>query len=233
MKSIRTILRTIRHITVVTLEVFIAMLTTLCLCSVVLSGIGINPESHLPGEQLHTVFITSNGVHTDIVVPATEGPIDWIKALQLPDSMRTAHNRSHLAIGWGDKGFFLETKDWSDLRVSVALKAAFHLGNSAIHVVQVPKPEPGASMVIELKLNRSQYDRLLRYIQSSFDRDHGELVAITPHPYGKFHHFFEARRSYGLTYTCNSWTNSALKSCGQRACIWTLLKDGIYNQYTQ
>jgi hypothetical protein len=40
---------------------------------------------------------------------------------------------NYLAFGWGDKGFYLNTPEWADLKVSTALNAAFGLSSSAIH----------------------------------------------------------------------------------------------------
>lgn len=79
------------------------------------------------------IYINSNGVHTDIVVPVKNDVKDWSKDLLY------AHTRSgdslvkYVAFGWGDKGFYLNTPRWSDLKVSTAAIAAFYLGSSAVH----------------------------------------------------------------------------------------------------
>lgn len=230
MKTIRRIFLILWRTTYISLEVFIGFLMTFWSVAMILSAIGTQSETvPQPGET--RVYITSNGVHTDVVVPLKNERINWVSELHLPDSLLQDSVRTHAAIGWGDKGFFLETKNWGDLKASVAFKAAFHLGNSAMHVVQVQEPNPKDPMVIQLDLTHEQYNRLVEFVVQSFEKENNAYQQITGHPYGKFNYFFEARRSYGLTYTCNSWTNSALKSCGQRACVWTPLRDGIYAQY--
>jgi hypothetical protein len=49
--------------------------------------------------------------------------------------------------------------------------------------------------------------------------------------YGDNDAFYEAIGSYNLFKTCNTWTNNALKSCGQKACFWTPFESGIFYQY--
>lgn len=223
-------LRIIRRIVGITLEWFFASLMIFWCCNAILSRIGVGPTT-VTAEKPVTIYITSNGVHTDVVVPIRSTQFNWVRELNLPDSLLADTSHNWLAFGWGDKGFFLETKSWSDLKVSVALKAAFHLGHSAMHLVLVRQPETGRGEVIELHLTRTQYADLIHYLRNSFDRNGTAYQPIAKHPYGRYNYFFEARRSYGLTYTCNSWTNGALKSAGQRACVWTAFKDGIFLQY--
>lgn len=227
-KTTRITWRTVR----ITLECFFGFLLAFWCFAMILSRIGVGPlASDESGEEHTTVYITSNGVHTDVVVPLANTYVNWPHELGLNDSVLTDSVYTHLAIGWGDKGFFLETKDWGDLKLSVALKAAFHLGSSAMHLVQRPEPDTSDKQTIRLSLSPKQYKALIAFVKSSFSKSNGNYQPILTHNYGNRNYFFEAKRSYGLTYTCNSWTNSALKSCGQRACVWTAFKDGIYLQY--
>ena len=43
--------------------------------------------------------------------------------------------------------------------------------------------------------------------------------------------FYDAKGSYNLTRTCNTWTNNALKAAGLKACLWTPFDSGIFWQY--
>ena len=40
----------------------------------------------------------------------------------------------YISIGWGDKGFYLDTPTWAELKLSTALIAGFGLGNAALHI---------------------------------------------------------------------------------------------------
>ena len=49
--------------------------------------------------------------------------------------------------------------------------------------------------------------------------------------YGNHDIFYEAKGSYNLFYTCNTWTNSALKAANQKASLWTVYDKGILYHY--
>ena len=59
--------------------------------------------------------------------------IDWSQKFPYEDTVAKDSTLRYIAIGWGDKGFYLDTPTWADLKFSTAFKAAFWLGNSAIH----------------------------------------------------------------------------------------------------
>jgi uncharacterized protein (TIGR02117 family) len=213
------------------LECITGLLVVFWCGAAILSRIGVPAEEVPAAEKVHTVYITSSGVHCDIVLPVRDSLMDWTRELQLPDSLAKDTARPCLGFGWGNKQFFIETKSWSDLKVSVFLRATFHLGNSALHIVQVPEPDTANPQTIRLLLTDDQYRRLIGFIKNEFTVGKGGYEPIPEHPYGSYNYFFEAKRSYGLLYTCNSWTNKALKVAGQKACVWTAFKDGIYLQY--
>ncbi|MCP1994505.1 TIGR02117 family protein [Flavobacterium sp. HSC-61S13] len=177
------------------------------------------------------VYLYSNGVHTDIVVPLRSAEIDWTTQI---DPLHTEAQRTDmefLAVGWGDKGFYLETPEWSDLKPSVAFKAAFYLGSTAMHTTFYKKMYE-SDHCIKVKITTDQYRALITYIQASFDRDsNGNYILITAPTYGKNDSFYEAKRTYGLFYTCNTWANNALKAAGMKACFWTAFDRGILYQY--
>jgi hypothetical protein len=71
------------------------------------------------------------------------------------------------------------------------------------------------------------------YIQNSFDKDvDGHFINIkTTANYGLNDAFYEAKGSYSLFCTCNTWANNGLKSCGQKAALWTPSDKGIFLHY--
>ncbi|MBC7450113.1 MAG: DUF2459 domain-containing protein, partial [Cytophagales bacterium] len=75
------------------------------------------------------IFLHTNGVHTDILVPAVHSFQDWDTLL--PDVPAAT---AYIAFGWGDKGFYLNTPTWGDLTFPTAFKAASGLSTTAMHV---------------------------------------------------------------------------------------------------
>jgi uncharacterized protein (TIGR02117 family) len=177
------------------------------------------------------VFLHTNGVHTDIVVPVRNAQMDWSKPLPFSNIPSGDTTLRYLAFGWGDKGFYLDTPTWADLKFSTAFVAAFWLGTSAMHATYLDGLAPGPDTV-PLYLSRAEYARLVAYIQRSFRLDAaGRPQHIKGHSYGRNDAFYEAHRVYSFLYTCNTWTNDALKACGQKACLWTPSDTGIFYQY--
>ena len=110
---------------------FIAFVLLYLLSAYCLSRIAVGGEANQPKEM--AIYIKTNGVHTDIVVPVKNEQIDWSKEIKFSNTQLKDSSMKYLAMGWGDKGFYLETPKWADLKCSVAFKAAFALGNTAIH----------------------------------------------------------------------------------------------------
>jgi uncharacterized protein (TIGR02117 family) len=161
------------------------------------------------------------------------GLIDWntIVPFENTDSKDTTFQ--YASFGWGDKGFYLETPNWSDLKFSVAFKAMFHLGSSAMHVTFYKEMQLSESCK-EIKISKVEYEKLILYIKKSFQYDaDGKTIQIITHNdgYGTDDAFYEAKDVYDLFHTCNTWANNALKAADQKACLWTALDKGIFYQY--
>jgi uncharacterized protein (TIGR02117 family) len=178
------------------------------------------------------IYILTNGVHTDIVVPLKNEQIDWSKEVKFENTVSKDTIAKLVAFGWGDKGFYLSTPTWADLKFSTAFKAAFALSTSAIHATFHQQLTESSSCK-KISISKEQYTRLIAYIQSSFKIDaDGHVINIkTNANYGDTDAFYEAKRRYNLFYTCNTWANNALKACGQRACLWTPMDKPIFNKY--
>jgi uncharacterized protein (TIGR02117 family) len=178
------------------------------------------------------LYILTNGVHTDLVMPVRNQHIDWSKEVLFENTTGKDTTAQWIAFGWGDKGFYLETPTWADLKFSTAFKAATGLSRSAIHTTYYRGIKEGNDC-IRLSVDSAQYARLISYIRESFDRDAGgNIIHIATNAnYGRTDAFYEAKGSYSLFHTCNTWTNDGLKHCGQKACLWTPFDKGIFYQY--
>jgi uncharacterized protein (TIGR02117 family) len=177
------------------------------------------------------IFINSNGVHTDVVVPIKNEIKDWSKDILYSQTIAKDSVMRYIAFGWGDKGFYLETPQWSDLKASTAAKAAFHLGTSAMHT-RFYKTMKTDEECVRLTISKQDYQKLVEYISQSFQLDANKKVQwIQNHSYGKYDAFYEANRKYSLFYTCNTWTNNALKAANQKASLWTPYDKGILYHY--
>lgn len=191
----------------------------------ILSYIPVNTDA-VKGRDV-TIFVQTNGVHTDIVVPVKNDSKDWTKDIPYSQTKANDTVAGYVAFGWGDKGFYLETPEWSDLKASTAAKAAFYMGTSAMHTRFYKSVQEGEDCV-KLTLTNEDYKALVQYIEDSFEYDpNHKIIWITNQSYGQYDAFYEGEGRYSLFYTCNTWTNSALKAANQRASLWTPLDKAI------
>lgn len=223
-KTLKIILKTILG--------FIAFILLYLLSAYCLSRITVEREPNTKEEV--AIYILTNGVHTDLVVPVKSELYDWSNEVRFANTVSEDTNFTYLAMGWGDKGFYLETPEWKDLKTSVAFKAAFALGHTAIHATFY-KSMTVSESCRRIVISKEQYQRLVNYITSSFKKDNsGHFINIaTKAVYGKNDAFYEANGSYSMLHTCNTWANEGLKECGQKCCLWTPFDTGIFLKYNK
>lgn len=179
----------------------------------------------------HTIYVRSNGVHTDLVVPLRSTVKDWSQRLPFANTSSADSSATHVAFGWGDKGFYLETKEWADLKASTAVKAVFGLSGSAMHVTFCEAPALGVDCKA-VRVDDATLQRLFALIESGFAKDEtGKPIWIADRYYGTTDSFYEGTGRYGLFFTCNTWTNYVLKDCGLPAAVWTAFDSGILRHY--
>ena len=177
------------------------------------------------------IYILSNGVHTDVVVPLKNEIKDWSKEISYLHTKAKDSTKNLLAFGWGDRGFYLDTPTWADLKVSTAAKAVTGLSSSAMHVTFYGNLEENKACK-KIMISIAQYEKLIRYFEDSFQLDElNKKQQIGTHSYGKHDAFYEAKGNYNLFYTCNTWANQALKSANQKSALWTVLDKGIFWHY--
>ncbi len=178
------------------------------------------------------VYIYTNGVHTDIVMPVKNDLQDWSTKIPFANTKSRETDYRFVGIGWGDKGFYLDTPTWSDLKFSTAFKAAFWLSESAMHCTYYRTMKEGADCKM-IMISKDQYKKLVAFVEEKFDRDEkGSFILVpTKAVYGNNDAFYDAQGTYSFLDTCNTWTNNALKAAGQKAALWTPTDYGIFIHY--
>lgn len=213
-----------------TLLGFIAFLLIYAILIFFTSIISVNENNEITDKNI-PIYILSNGVHTDIVLPLKNEIKDWSTVILYTNTKAKDSTLQNLAFGWGDKGFYLDTPTWADLKVSTAAKAITGLSSSAMHVTFYGNLKENESCK-KFFISESQYQKMITYIENSFSLDKANKIQrIGTHSYGKHDIFYEAKDSYNLFYTCNTWANQALKAGNQKAALWTVLDKGIFYHY--
>ncbi len=195
-----------------------------------LSRIPVNTTDNDQAKDV-PIYISTNGVHTDVIFPLKTAYFDWSKTVSIAATKAKDSTRQFVAFGWGDRGFYLNTPEWSDLKLSTACEAAFYLGTSAMHVTFLHEPNETESCR-KIWISHKEYAQMTDFVVKSLQTDpSGNAMPIADAGYGNNDAFYEAKGKYNLFYTCNSWANNALKSGDQKAALWTLTDGGIFCHY--
>ena len=181
-----------------------------------------------PSRQGVTIFVRTNGVHTWIVVPKVTPEMDWrpyAPGADLADPRWGAAD--HVALGYGNRTFYLETPTWGDLTMRNAFLAAFGHGRTLIHADHTDHPKP-EEWQRPLTISHAQYRKLAAHIAARFQRDAGgRTMPVRGRGYGGSDMFYEAVGPYSAVYTCNNFTGEALRAAGIRTGLWTPLSQSI------
>ncbi len=218
MKKIKSILKFILKLFLI----LVSFIAIWILAALLLPKIKINQNFSACHDDCVTMYLRSNGMHTDIVFPVINNEKDWRAAFPIAAFEGVDSTFNYIAIGWGDKGFYLETPTWADLKVSTALKAMVGVSGTAMHITYLKNAPVEGEYGRQLKISKEQYYLLLNYIDDAFKKDDNGNVLLIKHPdYDINDNYYEAKGSYSVFRTCNVWTSQCLKSAGIQNGYWT------------
>ncbi len=197
------------------------------LAALVLGLVPANARWQEP-EQGITIFVRSNGVHTWIVMPKLTPQFDW-RPFAPPEHLRDPRYGwgDHVAVGYGEREFYLNTPRWSDLRLSTAVRATLGFGDALMHVEHAHAPQP-EEWQRPIRVTPAQYRRLATLVAASFrTRPDGATLPLLGRGYNDWDMFYEAHGGYSAILTCNEWTGRMLRGAGIRTGLWTPLEQSI------
>ena len=222
-KILKPFLKTVGAIFLFIVVYFLAALLIPC--------ISVNSDFKQCNKDGVEIYILTNGIHTDVVCPVKNQYKDWSAFISPLDTKGGDTLVNNIAFGWGDKGFYIETKSWAELKFSTAFKAVFFLSTSAMHI-SFHKGLEESESCRKICISKESYARLTDYIEKSFALgQNGNPQLIKGASYEDNDAFYEANRTYSLFYTCNTWANNVLKDAGTKACLWTPFNKPIFNKY--
>ncbi|MCJ8164476.1 TIGR02117 family protein [Pontibacter sp. E15-1] len=195
------------------------------LCAAVLGSIPVNngfAQAHTEDERVE-IFVTSNGVHTDFVVPVATPYMDWRQKVPLEHFPAADSSYTYLAFGWGDRRFFMQTPSWRDLTPGVALSASLWPTPAAMHVAYVSSKLIPTRQQQPVLLSPEQYQQLVAYIDASFQKENGAYRHISGSGYTGQDTFYEANGKFYILHNCNNWVSKGLKAAGIPTALWAPL----------
>ncbi len=196
-----------------------------------ISSIAVNSDFKECNKDAVEIYILTSGVHCDLVLPFQNQYMDWSKYVTPEDTKLGKTATQYAAFGWGDKGFFLQTKTWDDIKFSTTFNALFYLSTSAMHVTFHDELKE-TELCKKICISKSNYVKLVNFVKGSFKVNSSGLTQkIEGFSYNYNDSFYEANGTYSLFNTCNTWANNGLKSADLKACLWTPFDSSIFNKY--
>jgi uncharacterized protein (TIGR02117 family) len=215
----------------IALATLVALPLLYLLAAVIGSLVPRNPDWQEPSQGV-LVFVRDNGVHVDLVLPASAAGIDLYRLVPPAHIADAEAARGWVALGWGQREFYLETPRWSDLSVRNAARSVFG-GDALMHVEHLARPRPSPD-TRPLTLDRQAYSRLVATVTDGFvTQDAGRAIPLLGRGYGNDDVFYEATGRYDAFRTSNQWTADALADAGVRVGAWTPFAQGIMWRFRQ
>jgi len=208
------------------------LITGYLLFAFILGLIPVN-RAFEPAPDGITVYVLSNGLHTDLVLPVAAGGIDWREVIRTADFPADASRATYLSFGWGDRDFYLRTPTWADLKSGVTFRALLWPTPGAMHVAYLLSPPATDRRCRPLPLSHTQYRQLVTYIRASFREEDGRVRLIDAPGYTAYDRFYEARHAFTAVRTCNTWAAGGLRSAGVRTATWAPFEPAIFYQLRQ
>ena len=167
------------------------------------------------------IWITTNGMHTGIILPAVTEDADFPAEFRHPDAGSPVAP-PYVLVGWGDREFFAHVPRWSALTPGLACGSILGTHRSALNLFWMKRVPMDGPMSYEL--SPEQYRRLTTFIFSAAERGpdgHPVPLAMPQTERDLKDVYYASPERYHLFRTCNVWTTEALHEAGVPCGVWT------------
>ena len=153
-----------------------------------------------------TVYIVNHGLHTGIVLPRQD-------AAPYMHSFNDFKSAWYLEIGWGDETYYQAKTN----TLWMGISALFWPTDSVLHVAALqtdPLSYFAKNEVIQLKVSKRGFIRLVKFIHNSFALDEKkQMIRLGSGLYGRSR-FYRAEGKFHLFNNCNTWSAKAIREAG-------------------
>ena len=197
------------------------------LAAVIGSLLPVNSEWEEPGRGT-TVYLRSNGIHVDIVMPAVAEGLDWRPLFPRADFRDAPASPRWFAFGAGERQVYLETPTWWDLTPRTAW-AALTGGEQVMHVERTLVPGDDLRAI---RLRPEEYRRLWAAVRAGLELTReGRPQRIDHVGYFGDDAFFRAGGRANALHTCNHWVADRLRLAGVETSLWSPFAQGLMWRY--
>lgn len=171
------------------------------------------------------IYLLSNEIHTDIVVPVRNQVFDWETFLNpLEFASRPAE---WIEIGWGDRQFYFEMPTWDKFTMKLALDALLLPDPAVMHVNYLDSHPKNYTSARKVTISYATYEKLVKALKESFFLKDGKPIVLSGKSYSSTDNFYEAHGSFSLIRTCNVWTSEVFGKAGLKRPLWSPTKYGL------
>jgi len=175
-----------------------------------------------------TVYLASNGIHADLLMPANAAGLDWRPLLKKSEIASPDPSAKWVAFGAGEQRVYLETPRWRDIKPKTVWSALTG-GDRVMHVEWVPDP---AYATRAIRLRPEEYRRLWAAVRADFALDaEGRPKRIGHSGYGPYDAFYRATGKASALKTCNTWVAGKLRLAGVETSAWSPFVQGLVWRY--
>lgn len=208
--------------------VVLAVPAAYLLAALIGSLVPVNRNWSEPDEGV-TVYLASNGIHSDIVMPAKAAGLDWTPFVPKGDFAKPDPGADWIAFGSGEERVYLETPTWLDITPRT-IWSALTGGKRVMHVEWVSNPERYADRAVRLR--PEEYRRLWAATRADFQLDEDGKPLRIDHPgYGRSDAFYWAIGTFHALKTCNTWASDRFRIAGAKTSAWPPFVQGFVWRY--
>ena len=172
------------------------------------------------GPASRRILIIGNPIHTDIAIPLDQDVRARFEPLVRAGIKADLPGARYLVFGWGGRAFYIATPTWADLKPG-PLFTSLTLDASVMHVGVAGAIDE--AQVRGFNLTDAEFERLLAFIEGSFQTGADGPVWIPHSAYGELDGFFEAKGHFTAVLGCNTWAAQALREAGLQTGWWNPL----------
>ena len=178
-------------------------------------------------EQGIAVFVTTNGFHTDLVLPVRNRRDKCFRVFEHPDFSGKYAHYQYVGLGWGSRNWYLASFDGFPSAENI-LTTLFIPNHTLMHVEFYRNALQTGKEVKKIVISEAEYEKLVNFADASFAEKDGYFDKLALAGYGENDWFFEAKGQYHLLNTCNIWTGEGLKQAGIKVSAWTPFESGVF-----
>lgn len=191
------------------------------------AAISVNRQWREPDRGV-TVYIASNGIHADLILPREAGGLDWGPVVPTTDFRGAPRNARWVSFGAGERNVYLNTPTWADLTLRTAVHALTG-GERVMHVEWIADPSFASRAI---RLRPEEYRRLWTAVRSEFRLDPAGRPIRLAHPgYTPADRFYQGVGKTSAIDTCNQWVAGRLRLAGVKAPLWSPFTGGLMARY--